>query len=161
MPDGQRYPAEPRADKPAKDITVVAVKTGVNTDEVCHPVPVARDGYPEYTTDGHLKNPDESRLGVGYPRDASTPYASPGTVNGSGSLLNFTDSLYVRQESWSEPVVQNRANYTPGQSGGGVYNEPGELTGLMRRTSKEKHELSLETPVSKQEVENLLRKSRR
>lgn len=158
MPNGQRYPAEQRADKPSKDMSVVAAKTGADTDAVCNPATIAKNGEPKYTKEGKLQNPDEERLGVGYPRNAQTPYASPGTVNQAGPLISFSNS-FGNDENIQRTLVQNRANYTPGQSGGGVYNGAGELTGLMDRTTRGKQDLSYETPVSKSEVDSLVKKS--
>ncbi len=155
MPNGQIYPAESRVDKPTQDLNLVAVKTGADTESACSPATVARDGRPKLKGGQFDKN-DEDRLGVGYPRDSQSPYASPGKLNGAAPLIYFAQS-FGKGEDLQRGVLRSGTNYTGGQSGGGVFNQAGEATGLIARGD---HKDGIETPITRSEVDEMIRKAR-
>ena len=154
MPNGKLYDAESRVEIRSKDIAGVAVKTRKDTDSSCQPAELAVDDHPLYKGNGKFTNSD--RMGMGYPEDA-TPYASPGTVEGVMSVGSTGDG--IPGEDANRKVAVNRANYWPGQSGGGVFNKQDKLAGLIVRSIA--RSAGIETPVTAAEIETIVRKLRR
>jgi S1-C subfamily serine protease len=148
MPNGKTYPAELRFENPGKDLSMIAVKTGADTDAACHPAVVAEDG-------SSLKT-GELNLGVGYPFRSQTAYAHPGAVVETNPADKFSiDS--VKDEDLKRPVVFEFANYQPGDSGGGVFDAKGKAVRLIDKAG-----LGLYggvTPITRSEVQDMIKRS--
>lgn len=115
MPDGRAYPAETRILNMRNDQAVLAVRTGSNTDNVCHPAQ-AGEGYAN----------GQRGFVAGFPMATNTPYISPAQIGGIRRDLGRPDR---RHEDSPQHVV--RTNITGGNSGGPFFDTDGRVRGLM------------------------------
>lgn len=110
MPNGRNYQAELRINEPHRDRAALAVRTGADTEAVCRPATIAeRSGErgPGWTT--------------GFPEASRSMYVSPTQINGLD-----------RSRAWRVPAaVDTTAHTMPGNSGGPIYNQRGEVIGLV------------------------------
>jgi S1-C subfamily serine protease len=115
MPDGRAYPAETRIFNRRNDQAILAVRTGLNTDNVCYPAQAA-DGYAA----------PHRGFAAGFPDRTNTPYISPAQVSGIRRDLGQPGD--PRNDA---PQHLMRTNITGGNSGGPVFNREGRITGLV------------------------------
>lgn len=115
MPDGRTYPAETRIRNERNDQSILTVRTGDRTDQICHPVQAA-EGYA-----GRQRG-----FIAGFPAGATTPYISPAEGGGIRRDLGRPDGRHM-----DAPQYRLRTNITGGNSGGPWFNGRGEVMGLV------------------------------
>lgn len=115
MPDGRAYPAETRILNMRNDQAILAVRTGVNTDSVCHPAQ-AGDGYAAA----------QRGFVAGFPGGTRTPYISPAQI---GRLRRDLGTPSDRHSD--TPQHRMYTNITGGNSGGPVFDANGRVRGLV------------------------------
>lgn len=149
---GETFPATLRKADAKNDLSLVTVQTGEDTDRVCQPVKISKDG--------RLTGPGQPLITLGSPEGSTSVYASPGVSKGQnqliyefGSATSMPDHPYVsrfsevvRGEDTGRLVIQTDAQIYGGNSGGPMFNKAGELVGVASR-SKE-GVFALTTPVT-------------
>jgi len=116
MPDGNIYPAEVRLNDRANDRAVLAVNVGASNDRVCNPARIGESpvaGTAGWTT--------------GFPTFSRTMMVSPHEIN-AVSTSNERTLAGNRRVTLIEMTSHTRG----GNSGGPIYNESGEVVGLVR-----------------------------
>lgn len=128
-PDGKRYPFQVKHSDPGKDIAIVALQTGIDTDKICKPAKFAEN------TD--YRGP---AVAFGFPEGSKSLYASPGSMKDVVSfkqlLQRFGARLDPREQQTDDmnrPMVHvNNGQVRGGDSGGPLYTGTGEVTGLVQ-----------------------------
>lgn len=111
MPNGKEYPAEVKLREPGNDRALLAVKTGMDTANVCNPAKFA--DQPEAG----------NGLTAGFPGDSKSLYGSP---------TEYTGIHKSKPQSNFPPVLtENKAHGMPGNSGGPMFTPSGKVYSLV------------------------------
>jgi len=153
MNNGRSYPAEARNERPNDDLSMIAIKTGKDTDRVCEPITVAEND---------TSKAGDRLVSIGYTLWSQSPYAHPGTVLNEQPLSDALGNgmkRMVKGEDLSRLVINEQTNVWGGDSGGPVLNSNGEAAAIMDRTFMTM-DLAVSTPITRAQVEDMEKRSR-
>lgn len=120
--NGSRYAAQVELRDRSRDLAIVSVNTGADTPQVCHPARISEGGSPIRGA---------AAVATGFPEETSTLHASPGRVRGLPTARQLWGRNIEPGENPTRPILDLAMQVRPGNSGGPVYNERGEVQGLM------------------------------
>lgn len=152
--NGQRFPATVEGRDRSRDLAILGVRTGADTDKVCQPARFADNP----TAPG-------SATAFGYPNGVDRLHAHPGTVDRVGTYRELTGRRHPSPypgENPNRPLLNTLMHTQPGNSGGPIYNQNGEVRGVLEgahpaRPRQESHV----TPISQAEINDMLARIRK
>lgn len=146
---GERYPVTIEARDRSRDLAIVAAHTGRDTERVCQPATIAeRADVPGRAT------------ALGFPERSRTLQASPGVIERTTAGTNLRapiDSL--PGERANRPLLDMSMHTRPGNSGGPVFNERGEVQGLVYGgppSGRAHIERTWATPIDRARIDGML-----
>ena len=152
MVDGKLYEAEVIARDKAKDLLLLAVD-GVDP-LLIKPVEIAPEPV----------KPNDKLIALGFPMHSETLYLSRGTMTGEIKRDQYRDSdgdplPLLEGEVSDRPIYQSDMHVEGGDSGAPVFNERRQVVGVVDAGDSNKYNSSFSTPITKQDVEELIGKS--
>lgn len=153
--DGSSYKTEVRHQDPKRDIAVVALKTGADTEKVCKPFEAVQDLSKEAGKGAPI-------VSLGFAQGSKALYASPGTSEGIHKLKEDMSPSNIRELGLDINGSQLKLNnhVKGGQSGGPVVNGEGKLSGLNQSGPDDSRHSSA-VPIDQKRVDELLALSKK
>jgi S1-C subfamily serine protease len=151
--DGSAFPANIEMRLPSKDLSILSVRTGADTDRLCQPAKIAE----QRPTSGEATS-------FGFPNQSNAFHVSPGTINRNGTYQALTGEPYtaaMRGENPNRSFIGTRAQIHSGYSGGPTYNNRGEVIAINTGVHPDERRMrsqTLLTPITQNEVNGYLRR---
>lgn len=149
--DGSRYAAQIELRDRSRDLAIISVNTGADTARVCNPARIA---------DGHPPERGTAAVATGFPEQTRTLHASPGQVRGLPTARQLWGRNIEPGENPSRPILDLEMQVRPGNSGGPIYNERGEVQALAYAIPGGRHEdpraRTFATPISEPMIQRYL-----
>lgn len=157
--NGKTYPASIETRIPGKDMAVLSVRTGADTNQVCHPAQIAANPFDRSDRSGGGQT-----MTAGFPEGTNTLHASPGRISRVGTYEALTGGAHpspMAGERVNRPLIETRAQNHQGNSGGPTYNSGGEVIGLSSGVHPDERKARSSaqiTPISRAEIGRILQR---
>lgn len=157
MTDGRLHDGKVQSRKLESDLALLAVSTGGDTDNVCHPVKVIDE-----KDEAVFAKKGDTLTVLGYPAHTKSLYVSNGDVQGVVPRADYRDGdgkemKTLPGEDSNRKVILLDARVEGGNSGSSVYNSKQEVGAVLDAGDSDSMRNAMLTPINKAVVDEMLK----